>query len=293
MAMASSSQAAGAACIPAYMEIQREIDAMQTVYTHERRQLEALMQEMDEEIQHLRHCLEMQAEGANTESQGGQQAPPSPRSPFGVPRGGGLSVSYGADVSTPRSIVKWRLDDSVEGEAIDWDSFLSTCQSSSSRWGRRRAFYLVICPGVLFELCISVGDSAKVKQQSGEPCGADAAGGGTGLELRLQTSGALCEGLCLRTTLRVAVEDSEGSELDSETAAGEISGAGNFLCRGPRLSPLLDMLHDSRSASLLCTAEISLVSWQAAAITFTSQWPGSNPVSPCDEEEARLERLLF
>lgn len=201
--VAHSHAEAVASGVPPHVELQREVDSMQAVYTRERRELEVLARALESEVQGLREqlqllsCPEGDGEGRSEHKE---------------------SAGAAADDAAAQWArqVCWRLDGV---RSFPWEA------PDPARCSRQE-FQLPECPGVDFGLAFFPfgGSSASAEDEgaAAEPqrCRWPR------WRLALELSGATAEGLRLAVQLSARLEASSPQHASAGSAAGNSTALG-------------------------------------------------------------------
>eukprot|EP00927_Polykrikos_kofoidii_P072288 TRINITY_DN68424_c0_g1_i1.p1 TRINITY_DN68424_c0_g1~~TRINITY_DN68424_c0_g1_i1.p1 ORF type:complete len:343 (-),score=34.21 TRINITY_DN68424_c0_g1_i1:57-1007(-) len=265
-----SSPAANTA-VAAHMEIQREIDAMQVVYTQERRRLEILIRELEEEHRLLRDRIRAREPSRLRSTSGGSAA-----ESFGTVHP--ASVQDSADAGgLPGRQIRWRIEDPLrllEGS--------SSGQVTKGVVAQDR-FRVPECAGVSFGLTFLPQGETMTESSC--------------CRFAFEVSGSMAEGLALDVNLWIDVEPasssnhvarnaSNGSGLARAQSGGnqtngnvsvmnsQLHGAGQAWCDGPVLLDVCKLQNGSASQArvIVCCANFVVQSWNAPMIHHQTVW---------------------
>jgi len=238
-----SVETSAVAVAPLHTELQKEIDAMQVVYTQEKCQLELLAQELENEVQFLRDHTRCASGVQQPEPQLNSNALPPPRQ------------------------VSWCLDN-IAAMA----SFHCSAGESARSLCLKKGFRPQECPGVDFMLLFFPSGGELLSLTKPSLC----------CRLCLEVSGATAVGLQLAVALSInlavanagtgdASETSEGEasppgeSIHVASAAKDIHGCGKVHCDA--IWPL-----GVPTSSIICQVELSVRSWNADLYRYETEW---------------------
>eukprot|EP00928_Gymnodinium_smaydae_P032691 TRINITY_DN23607_c0_g7_i1.p1 TRINITY_DN23607_c0_g7~~TRINITY_DN23607_c0_g7_i1.p1 ORF type:complete len:313 (-),score=74.86 TRINITY_DN23607_c0_g7_i1:126-1064(-) len=236
--------AAPSAAAAAHLEIQREVDAMQVVYTREQKRLEADLRALDEEVLQLRNRLQASS---------------------GVSSAANAAGTCGAAVSARTRQVRWRLENGPHSSSAPARAAVSGAQAPAAAsvgaeeaLSAREPFTLEEFPGIGFTFVFCPRGSAP-SASGAAPCGAPCC-------LNLEVSGSLPAGAALAAELTLEVERGDAPPLSAHKA-GELEGAGRLRCEGP-------VLPDPSGGwtAVTCCAVLSTRTSEPPPLRFESAW---------------------
>jgi len=249
------------ATVPAHVEIQREVDATQAVYTEERRQLELQIRDLEGDVQRLWEEIATTQRIGFPCSDCGEVALLQRHVVWCLEGGGGStgrgkgSIGVGGGTETP----------AVDGEV----------QNLDSRQAAHKCFQLAECPGVLFCLAFHQCCGITVAEGNSDLLEDHATSMRQLCRLTLEVSGIAAEGLHLGVSVAVKTDGQEASLINGER---ELIGAGEVRFEGtwPFMETVLD-------AAVTCQLTITVHRWEANIFKIQTDWPGAIQTRAADD----------
>jgi len=256
----NNGMAVSSAAVPAHVEIQREVDATQAVYTEERHQLELQIRDLEGDVQRLWEEIAA-TQRIGFPCSGCGEVPLLQRHVVWCLEGGGCGTGLGDGSMSAES--------GTETLPVDRE-----VQHMDSRLAAHKCFELAECPGVLF--CLAFHQSCCIAAEgNSELLEEDAISAQHLCRLTLEVSGVAAEGLHLGLSVTAEADGQEAPFIHGER---QLIGASEVRFEGPW--PFLESL----DVAVTCRLAIAVHRWEADVIKIQTDWPG--PVQPRAADDA-------